>query len=80
MSPSDSTNPENPDEKKSIPKQGEAPVKYPNDAPGTKEGRRSLREHPNDIIRFFARAGFTVWVIVMVIGLLIAFGVSLFLV
>lgn len=77
MSPFNSS--ENPDEK-AKPKDGEAPVKYPNDSPGTKEGRRSLREHPNSVVRFFARAGFMVWVIVMVVGLLIAFGVSLFLV
>lgn len=78
MSPFNSDS-ENPD-KKPKPKEGEAPVKYPNDTPGTKEGRRSLREHPNNVVRFFARAGFMVWVIVMVVGLLIAFGVSLFLV
>lgn len=66
--------------KKSKPENGEAPVKYPNDSPGTKKGRRSLREHPNKVVRFFARAGFTVWIVVMVVGLLIAFAVSLFLV
>ncbi len=79
MSPSNSANPGDPN-KKSAPDNGKAPVKYPNDTAGEKKGRTSLREHPNKAIRFFAKAGFTVWIIVMVIGLVIAFVVSLFLV
>lgn len=39
-----------------------------------------LREHKNSIVRFFARTGYTVWIIVMVVGLFLAFIVSLFLV
>ncbi len=39
-----------------------------------------LREHENSIVRFFARTGYTVWIIVMTLGLLLAFIVSLFLV
>ena len=40
----------------------------------------SLREHKNSTVRFFARTGYTVWIIVMVVGLILAFIVSLFLV
>ena len=38
-----------------------------------------LREHDNSIVRFFAKTGYTVWIIVMVVGLILAFIVSLFL-
>lgn len=39
-----------------------------------------LREHDNSLVRFFARTGYTVWILVMVVGLILAFIVSLFLV
>ena len=38
-----------------------------------------LSEHDNSIVRFFAKTGYTVWIIVMVVGLILAFIVSLFL-
>jgi len=38
-----------------------------------------LREHDNSIVRFFARTGYTVWIVVMAVGLLLAFIVSFFL-
>ncbi|MEP6262647.1 MAG: hypothetical protein ABJ092_13815 [Gillisia sp.] len=39
-----------------------------------------LRDHDNSVVRFFAKTGYTVWIIVMVVGLILAFIVSLFLV
>jgi hypothetical protein len=78
MSPTNSAN-SGDQNKKSVPDNGKGSVKPPNDTPNTKKGGTSLREHPNKFIRFFARAGFTVWIIVMAIGLAIAFVVSVFL-
>lgn len=39
----------------------------------------SLRQHKNPFIRTTARAGYTIWIVVMAVGLLLAFVVSLFL-
>ncbi|CAM4146133.1 hypothetical protein [Gillisia limnaea] len=39
-----------------------------------------LKEHKNPIIRGFAKTGYTVWIVVMVVGLTLAFVVALFLV
>ncbi len=78
MSPTNSANPKD-QNKKSVPDNVTGSVNPPNDTTGKKKERTSLREHPNKFIRFFARAGFTVWIIVMVVGLSIAFVVSVFL-
>ncbi|CAN5294433.1 hypothetical protein BH23BAC2_BH23BAC2_10850 [soil metagenome] len=42
--------------------------------------RPPLKEHSNPVVRGFAKAGYTVWIIVMAVGLFLAFVVSLFLV
>jgi hypothetical protein len=42
--------------------------------------RPSLKDHSNPMIRGFAKAGYTVWIIVLAVGLFLAFVVSLFLV
>lgn len=78
MSAANSSNPGNPGKKSAS--DGKAPVRYPDDPAGTKKGRTPLKEHRYGAVRFFAKAGYTVWIIVMVIGLVIAFAVSLFLV
>ncbi len=39
-----------------------------------------LKDHKNPIIRGFARTGYTVWIVVMVVGLTLAFIAALFLV
>lgn len=78
MSAAKSSSPGNPGKKSASDKK--APVKYPDDAAGTKKGRTPLREHRHGAVRFFAKTGYTVWIVVMVVGLLIAFVVSLFLV
>ena len=39
-----------------------------------------LKDHKNPIIRGFARTGYTIWLVVMVVGLILAFIVSVFLV
>lgn len=44
-----------------------------------KKKKTSLRQHKNPFIRTTARAGYTVWIVVMAVGLLLAFIVSLFL-
>lgn len=59
---------------------GKAPVKDATVAAGGKNGKTTLREHSNPVVRFFAKAGYMVWIIVLVVGLLIAFTFSLFLV
>lgn len=41
--------------------------------------KTSLRKHKNPFIRTTARAGYTIWIVVMAVGLLLAFIVSLFL-
>lgn len=78
MNPTNSANPRDPN-KKSVPENGKGAEKFPNDSPSTKKGPTSLREHPNKVIRFFARAGITVWIIVMGIGMILAFVVSVLL-
>ncbi len=42
--------------------------------------RPPLKEHTNPMVRGFAKAGYTVWIIVLAVGLFLAFVVSLFLV
>ena len=42
--------------------------------------RAPLKDHSNQMIKGFARAGYTVWIIVLAVGLFLAFVVSLFLV
>lgn len=42
--------------------------------------RPPLKEHSNPMIRGFARTGYTIWIIVLAVGLFLAFVVSLFLV
>lgn len=59
---------------------GQAPVRDTTVAAGGNDGTTTLREHSNPIVKFFARAGYMVWIIVLVVGLLIAFTFSLFLV
>lgn len=39
-----------------------------------------LKEHKNRIIRGFARTGYTIWIVVMVGGIIMAFIVGIFLV
>ncbi len=39
-----------------------------------------LKDHSNPMIRGFARTGYTIWIIVLAVGLFLAFVVSLFLV
>lgn len=41
--------------------------------------KKGFKNHENSFVRFFAKTGYTVWIIVMAVGLLLAFGVSLFL-
>ncbi len=78
MSPTNSDNPSD-QNKKSVTDNAIPSAKHQNNTSGTKKESTPLREHPNKFIRFFARAGFTVWIIVMVVGLSIAFVVSVFL-
>lgn len=40
----------------------------------------SLKDHNNRVVRGFARTSYTVWIVVMVLGLILAFIVGLFLV
>lgn len=42
--------------------------------------RPPLKDHSNRMVRGFAKTGYTVWIIVMAVGLFLAFVVSLFLV
>lgn len=44
-----------------------------------KKVRTSLKEHSNPLIRSFAKMGYTVWIIVMAVGMALAFIVALFL-
>ncbi len=39
-----------------------------------------LKEHKNPIIRGLARTGYTVWIVMMVVGVIMAFIVAIFLV
>ncbi len=39
-----------------------------------------LNEHKNPIIRGLARTGYTIWIVVMVVGIIMAFIVGIFLV
>lgn len=39
-----------------------------------------LKDHSNPVIKGFAKAGYTVWIIVLAVGLFLAFVVGLFLV
>lgn len=41
--------------------------------------KTSWKNHNNWFVRSSARVGYTVWIVVMAVGLLLAFGVSLFL-
>lgn len=45
--------------------------------PLNREDKKSWRKHDNAIVRFFAKTGFTVWIIVMAIGLGLAFFVGI---
>ena len=78
MSAKKSANPRDPS-KKSVTDDGKNSVKSQTNTPVIKKESTSLRDHPNKFIRFFANAGFTVWIVVMVVGLSIAFVVSVFL-
>ncbi len=42
--------------------------------------RPPLKDHSNPMVRGFAKTSYTVWIIVMAVGLFLAFVVSLFLV
>lgn len=42
--------------------------------------RPPLKDHSNPMIRGFAKTGYTIWIIVLAVGLFLAFVVSLFLV
>ena len=42
--------------------------------------KTSLKEHKNPLIRGFARTGYTVWIVVMVLGVIMAFIAAIFLV
>lgn len=42
--------------------------------------RPPLKDHSNRMIRGFAKTGYTIWIIVLAVGLFLAFVVSLFLV
>jgi len=42
--------------------------------------RPPLKNHSNPMIRGFAKTGYTIWIIVLAVGLFLAFVVSLFLV
>lgn len=42
--------------------------------------RPPLKDHSNPLIRNFAKTGYTIWIIVLAVGLFLAFVVSLFLV
>lgn len=42
--------------------------------------RPPLKDHSNPVIRGFAKTGYTIWIIVLAVGLFLAFVVSLFLV
>ncbi len=42
--------------------------------------RPPLKDHNNRMVRGFAKASYTVWIIVLAVGLFLAFVVSLFLV
>ena len=39
-----------------------------------------LKEHRNPLIRGFAKTGYTIWIVVMVVGLILAFIIAIFLV
>lgn len=39
-----------------------------------------LKEHKNPIIRSFAKTGYTIWIVVMVVGIILAFIVGILLV
>lgn len=39
-----------------------------------------LNEHKNPIIRGFAKTSYTIWIVVMVVGIILAFVVAIFLV
>lgn len=41
--------------------------------------KTSWKDHNNWFVRSSARVGYTVWIVVMAVGLLLAFGVSVFL-
>lgn len=56
-------------------------VRNPAEEPENKKKEsQSLRKHDNAFIRIFAKTGYTAWIIVMAVGLIMAFIVSLFLV
>ena len=42
--------------------------------------KNPLKEHKNPLIRGFARTGYTVWIVVMVLGIIMAFIAAIFLV
>ena len=42
--------------------------------------RPPLKDHSNPLVRKFAKTGYTIWIIVLAVGLFLAFVVSLFLV
>lgn len=45
----------------------------------TNKKSESLKEPPNKLAQFFSKAGYTIWIIVIAVGSIIAFLVSLFL-
>ncbi len=49
------------------------------DIPDKKKQKTSLKKHRNPFIRGTAKAGYTVWIIIMVVGVSLAFIVSVFL-
>ena len=47
--------------------------------PSKKDKKTSYKNHRNKFIRVTARAGYTVWIIILVVGVSLAFIVSVFL-
>lgn len=75
----ESNEPLNTDKNQETSSKKENPVRSSKTDPLNMDHLTPLREHDNSIVRFFARTGYTVWIIVMAVGLLLAFIVSFFL-
>lgn len=44
-----------------------------------KKKRTPLKEHSNPLVRSFAKTSYTVWVVVMAVGMFLAFVIAIFL-
>lgn len=73
MEPKDPLNTDKPSDKSPIGKERTGP----RDKVETETKRKSLKEHKNPVVRALAKVGFWVWVVVMAVGLGLAFIVSL---